>query len=184
VYLERSLQLARDAALHDDAGTAYVNLGAGLGEHFFFTDAVGYLADGIAYCAERDIDRHRLYMQAWLALVRVYQGGWAEADELARRVLGPPGASAISRLTALLALGRLHARRGDAQAQALLDEALELASHIGVLHRVGPVRIARAKAAWLRGDAKAARAEACAAYELATRQRHAWRARVLALADR
>ena len=75
-HLERSLRLARDADLEDDVGVAYVNLGAGLGENFLLADARGYLADGIAYCAERDIDRHTLYLQAWLALVHLFQGDW------------------------------------------------------------------------------------------------------------
>jgi len=174
VHLERSLRLAQAAGREDDVGAAYVNLGAGLGEQFVFAAAEGYLADGIAYCAEHDLDRHRLYMQAWLALVRMYQGRWSEAAELAQSVLSRSGASAISRVTALLALGRLHARRGDADAPAILDDALELATQMRVLHRVGPARIARAEAAWLRGDSRTARAEACAAYDAAVKQRHAW----------
>ena len=38
-------------------------------------------------------DRHTLYLQAWLALVRLAQGGWEEAAELALSVLQRPGAS-------------------------------------------------------------------------------------------
>jgi ATP/maltotriose-dependent transcriptional regulator MalT len=173
-YLERSLQLALDAGLDDDVGVAYANLGSGLGENFALADAEGYLARGIRYTAEHDLDRHRLYLQAWLALVRLYQGRWEETAELARAVANRPGASAISRVTALLALGRLHARRGTAEAQGALDAALDLAVQLGVLHRLGPVRIARAEAAWLRGDAMGSRAEARAAYDAAEQQRHAW----------
>ena len=66
-------------------------------------------------------------MQAWLALTRLYQGRWAEAGDLARPTWDNPHVAAISRIMALVALGRLRTRRGDPGAAAVLDEALELA---------------------------------------------------------
>ena len=96
-------------------------------------------------------------MTAWLALVRMYQGRWDEAGELAVSVIGRPNASAISRIMALVALGRLHTRRGEPDAATVLDEALELAIRTDTLQRLAPVRAARAEAAWLAGDHAASR---------------------------
>jgi DNA-binding CsgD family transcriptional regulator len=75
---------------------------------------------------------------------------------------------------ALVALGRLRARRGDPGAMALLDEALELAEASGTLQRLAPARAARAETAWLAGDAARAAREARAALPLARQHRHAW----------
>ncbi|MBW3570130.1 MAG: LuxR C-terminal-related transcriptional regulator, partial [Gemmatimonadetes bacterium] len=80
----------------------------------------------------------------------------------------------ISRITATLALGRILTRRGDPAAGAVLDDALALAAPTATLQRIGPVRIARAEAAWLAGDEGRARDEAGAALELALEKRHAW----------
>ena len=113
-------------------------------------------------------------MQAWLALTRLYQGRWAEAGEVARPLAENPHVSAISRIMALVALGRLRTRRGDPGAAAALDEALELAERTQTLQRLGPVRAARAEAAWLAGDRPRALAEARAAWDLALHHRHAW----------
>ena len=113
-------------------------------------------------------------MTAWLALVRMYQGRWDEAGELAVSVIGRPNASAISRIMALVALGRLHTRRGEPDAATVLDEALELAIRTDTLQRLAPVRAARAEAAWLAGDHARVVAEATSVYELATRCRHRW----------
>ena len=82
--------------------------------------------------------------------------------------------SAISRIMALVALGRLRTRRGDPGAAAVLDEALELSQRTQTLQRLGPARAARAEAAWLAGDRPRALAEARAVWDLARRHRHAW----------
>jgi DNA-binding CsgD family transcriptional regulator len=75
---------------------------------------------------------------------------------------------------ALLALGRVRARRGDPEASAALDEAFALAGPTATLQRLGPVHAARAEAAWLGGDLERAAAEARAAYDLAVEKEHAW----------
>jgi hypothetical protein len=87
---------------------------------------------------------------------------------------------AISPITALIALGRVRARRGDPGAFDVLDEALELSLPGGHLQRLGHVRAARAEAAWLAGDQERTVEEARAAYDLALEKRHLWFAGELA----
>jgi DNA-binding CsgD family transcriptional regulator len=77
-------------------------------------------------------------------------------------------------MMALLALGRLRARRGDPDVWAALDEALELAAPTATLQRIGPIRAARAEARWLEGDLEASAAEAVAAFALARSHDHPW----------
>lgn len=173
-HLETSLEMARAAGLDVYTASAYVNLGSALGEQYRFREADEYLAAGIAYCHDHDLDQSRFYMLAWRALVHLYQGRWNAAAEDASTVLRRPGTSAISRIMALVALGRLRSRRGDPEVDAALDEALELATQTGTLQRLAPVRAARAEAAWLAGDHDAARTEACAAFDLAIQHEHAW----------
>ena len=174
VHLERSLALARDAGLDDLVGLAYGNLGSACGEIYRFADAERYLVAGIEYTGERDLDHSQHYMGAWLALTRMYQGRWVEAGDLVHRLLGGRPIAPISRIMALVAAGRLRTRRGDPGAAEALDEARELADRTQTLQRVAPVRAARAEAAWLAGDRAGTLAEAKAAWELATRHRHAW----------
>jgi len=174
VHLERSLALARAAALPEWIAGAFVNLGSACGEVYRFADADRYLTEGIRYAAERDLDYATHYMQAWLALVRLYQGRWAEAGDIARPLAENPHVSAIGRIMALIALGRLRTRRGDPGGAAVLDEALALSERTQTLQRLGPVRAARAEAAWLADDDPRAIAEARAVWGLALHHRHAW----------
>ena len=179
-YLERSAQLAREADLDDYVASALGNLGTSLAEIYQFEMADRYLTEGIEFCDERDLDFDRNYMLSWKALSYLYQGRWGESGEVASELLRLPGLAAISRIMAHVALGRLRTRRGDPEAQEILDEALETAEQTATLQRLGPVHAARAEAAWLRGDREQALREARAVYDLAVRQRHPWHSGELA----
>lgn len=178
--LQTSLRLALEAGLDADAARAYANLGSGSGEVYQFALAERFLAEGIAYATEHDLDVSRGYMVAWQALTHPYLGRWNEAAEAAVAVLQRPSAAAISRIMALVALGRLRARRGDPEVWTVLDEALDLADRTATLQRIAPARSARAEAAWLAGDRERTAREAQAAYDSALQHRHPWFAGELA----
>lgn len=151
---------------------AYGNLGSAFGEMYRFADAEPYLAAGLRLANERDLDAS--YQEAWTAVVLVHRGRWREAEPIAARLAHHPHVAVITRVMALLALGRLKARRGDPDAWNALDDALREAEPTGTLQRIGPVRAARAEAAWLAGDLERAGAEAAAAFDLALEHRHPW----------
>jgi DNA-binding CsgD family transcriptional regulator len=155
-------------------GIGHTNIGVSYGEIYRLADAERHLGEGIAYTCERDLDSANHYMRAWLALTRLYQGRWTEAAEIAADLLARPSVSAVSRIVALAALGRVQARRGDVDPWPVLDEALALAAQTDTLQRLAPVHAARAEAAWLGGDSKRAVAEAAAACGLAIRRKHPW----------
>jgi tetratricopeptide (TPR) repeat protein len=173
-YLEQSLHIAREHDLDFWVANAYSNLGAGCGELYQFQHADEFLAAGMAFCAERDLDVLHSYMVAWQALSHLQQGRWSAAREDALLVLQQPTAMTISRITALLTLGRLYARQGDTAAAAVLDEALELARQTETVQRLAPVHAARAEAAWLSGERARTLIEARAVYDLALSKRQAW----------
>lgn len=172
--VERSGAMALERGFDRLAGGAYSVLASALGEVYEFAAAQPVFEAGLRFTTERDLDASRAYLQCWLALSNLYRGRWSEVGPLATSVLANPNNSVISRTMAHLALGRLRARRGDPDVWTALDEALALASPTATLQRVGPVRAARAEAAWLEGDAQRAAAEASAAFELAVRHEHPW----------
>jgi DNA-binding CsgD family transcriptional regulator len=175
--LLESLEIGRREGLETRVVSALSMLGTGLGEMYELERAERYLREHIAFTEERETDSS--YTQSWLALVLVYRGAWSEGAELARQLLGRE-IGAISRISALIALGRVRARRGDPGAGDVLGEALELADPGGHLQRLGHLHGARAEAAWLAGDRDRAADEARAAYELALEKRHLWFAGELA----
>jgi DNA-binding CsgD family transcriptional regulator/tetratricopeptide (TPR) repeat protein len=173
-HFERAIALGIEHDKPEWIAGAHSNLGTGCGELHRFAKASEYLVRAIALTEDRDFDYVRRYALSWLALVRMYQGEWSEATCIALSVTTRSRVAAISRIMALVALGRVRARRGDPEAWPALDEALELALGTGTLQRLGPVRAARAEAAWLAGDPDAARSEATAAWSLAEQYRHPW----------
>jgi len=178
-YLEQRIAAA-EAGPASYVATAFSNLASGSGELGYFAQAKRYLAEGIAYTSERDLDYNRLYMVAWVALTELHLGHWSETVEAAAEVLRCSDVATISRIVALVALGRLRVRRGDSDAPAPLEAALELARETDTLQRLAPVHAARAEAAWLAGDSGRTLAEAQAAYGLAMSRQHPWYAGELA----
>ena len=176
-FLHRSLAVARDHDLELRVGAAFSMLGSGLGEMYELDRSERYLREHIAFAEERDIWPQ--YTRSWLALVHVYRGRWEAGAALAHDVL-EQAHDPISRISALIAIGRVRARRGDPGAIDALDEALELAQPGGHLQRLGHVHAARAEATWLVGDVERASSEARAVYDLALAKRHLWFAGELA----
>jgi len=173
-YLERSRELAEKLGLDEWVSSALGNLGSSLGEAFCLEPAEDYLQRGIEFCTEHELDVARLYKTSWLALVYLYRGKWNEASECAHTVLANRRSSAIARMMALIALGRVRARRGDPAIWDALDQAQDLAGTTGTLQRIGPMRAARAEAAWLEGRNEDVLSELSSATELALRKRHSW----------
>ncbi len=172
--LERNLRDAHAAGLEHMAGLAYANLSSAASEVYRFADAERAFQEGSTYALERGLDRYWHYLLAWRTHTLLRLGRWPEAELTATELLGRPNVSVTSRITALAMLGLLRARRGQADASGLLDQALELSRDIHSLHRVGLVRGARAEAAWLTGDLVQTRAEAEAVLDLAIRKAHPW----------
>ena len=172
--LERSLALALDTGLEEHVARAYTNLGSISAWLRDYPRADGYLREGIAYCAERDLDAWLLYMSGHLAMADLDQGRWDDAAANVSVVLSRPDAAAPSRITPLAVLGRLRARRGDPGAFEPLDEALELAQGTGEVQRLAPVACARAEARWLAGQDEAVAAETDEALALALEHDDAW----------
>jgi DNA-binding CsgD family transcriptional regulator len=179
-YLEACLRRALELDHPTHAANAYAHLGLRSSETYHLNQADRYLAEGIVFTEGRDLDTFHLLLLACRSLTLMYLGRWSEAASLARNVLRHTGMSAVNRLPALIALGRLYARADLADASGSLDEALAVARPIGSAETIGLVRAARAEAAWLAGDAVRTLDEACAGYEVAVRERHAWVAGELA----
>ncbi|WP_129775358.1 AAA family ATPase [Peristeroidobacter soli] len=172
--LERSRALAEEIRSDSWVASAFVNLGSACGEVYRFDLADNYLRRGIDFCSERDIDFSRLYQLSWQALVWMYRGRWTEASGTAHVVLADRRSPVIARITALIALGRVRARRGDPAVWEALHEAQELAGNTKTLQRVALMQAARAEAAWFEGRTAEAASEGCAGVELAVRKQHPW----------
>lgn len=172
--LERSLTMALDRGLHDDAARALLNL-AEIAVDFRDAARARELTDeAIRFCTERDLDPYALCVVGARSLWRFWRGDWAGAAEDAETVLHHPRVPPVDRIPALVVLGRMRMRRGDPGAEPLLREALELAAPTGELHRLAPVAAARAELEWLSARPDQAAAEVRPTYELARRRTNPW----------
>ncbi|MCK9367954.1 MAG: AAA family ATPase [Metallibacterium scheffleri] len=155
--LEESLRMALAHGYHEHAARAYTNLGewAVVSRQFEWAERV--LGEGMAFDRRHDLDAWTFYLQGWQARLRMYQGRLREAEAIAGGVLAMSGRSAVERMPAAAALGRIRARMGAADAPALLQDALRQALSTGETQRIAPLRLALVEAAWLSADAAAMR---------------------------
>lgn len=179
--LERSLALALAGNFEEHVGRAYTNLAATAVLSRDYPRADGYLAAGLAYCRERDLDSWVVYMTGFRARAQLERGRWDAAAASATAVLAAPRVAAASRISPLVVVGILRARRGDPAPWAPLDEALALAQGTGEIQRLGPVATARAEARWLAGEDDAIEQETAATLALALERRDDWVACELAV---
>ena len=172
--LERSLQLATAEGLLDHVGRAMSNLAYTTMLAMRLDEAEHWLAAGIAFAIEHDLDFRRGYLLATRAALRARQGSWDAAESEIHQLLRQPMLSSVTRMMALTTLGQLHARLGSPEAAATLDEALVLADRGAKLLRLGPVRAARAEAALLQGDKARAGEEAQEVRDLVFERGNRW----------
>ncbi|MGW4928719.1 ATP-binding protein [Agromyces sp. NPDC004153] len=145
----------------EDAARASVNLVWGLLDQYRLDLAEVHLERAIEITERAEFIGFVSYQQMEQARLHLARARWDDALAVIEPLPGPPHA----RCVALTVMGTVRLRRGDEGADEVLDEARRLAEHLGELQRRGPVAVARAEAALLRGDAAAARAIARPEYE-------------------
>jgi tetratricopeptide (TPR) repeat protein len=148
--MERSLAIGREANLPFAFAGTLTNFSQMLVELYQIADAERYLVEGIAYTTEHDDDYHLQGMLILQALVRLFDGRWAEAIETLLKILQKPNVNLVTRTYALLALGRLYVRQGDSTALAVLDKALALSIEADGIVCLEIARAARAEMVWLK----------------------------------
>lgn len=171
------LDVAEQAARRGDVGmqlTALGQLGSGAGEVRRYDHAVPTLSALLVVADEHDYLGDVLYAGAWQGRCDAEQGRWEAAGRRLADVLRSPRCGGVTEVTALAALGRLRARRGDPGVWELLDRALEVAVETGHLQRLWPVAAARAEAALLEGRGQDELATLRSIHELARDLSYPW----------
>jgi hypothetical protein len=182
--LEQAFAVAVAAGLEDHAARALVNLAGSTVEMRDYGHARADLDRALAFVTEHDLAGYAHYLTGIRGYARLDLGDWAGAEQDARAALAEweqRRQGGISPVYALVALGRLQARRGDPNAVITLQEARERAFATGELQWVGPVAAARAEHAWLRGETARVADEAARAFGMAMQARHPWFAGELAM---
>jgi ATP/maltotriose-dependent transcriptional regulator MalT len=136
--------------------------------------AYDYLQPALQYTSERGLELRRAYLLGYQAQIELDLGRWQDAVDTAALVLSEPRRSRIPRIVALTVVGRVRARRGDPDVWSPLAEALSLAERGEELQASEPVAVARAEAAWLRGDRDGVEQATAATLALARLRRSRW----------
>jgi DNA-binding CsgD family transcriptional regulator len=158
--LEAAAKRAEASGMGDEAARAWINLLEAGRVMRRFDIAAGARSPAARTVELYHLEILRRRLVSIDAELLLEMGRWTEAEELAGSLVAERSSAPIIRAKALTVLGHLHVRRGDEDPWPLLDEALALIEGRGEGQDLSPVRIARAEAAWLDGDASRAADEA------------------------
>ena len=172
--LERSLEFAQQAELHEHVEHAYQLLARVALHHRSYALVNRYVEAGLEQCTEHGFDIKRLYLLAYRARAELDQGRWSEAVDSAALVLHERCISTTPRTLAFVVLGLVRARRGDPEIGRRLTRRSRSAEPTGELPRIAPVAAARAEAAWLEGEHEAVAEATEAALDLAVQRQAPW----------
>jgi DNA-binding CsgD family transcriptional regulator/tetratricopeptide (TPR) repeat protein len=173
--LEEAFAIASESGYDDHAARALVNIAtAALTRRPFDGGVAEHIERALRFARDRDLDGYVQYLLGMRANLLRLSGDWTAAEADARASLALGENIGVSLCPALIALGRLQARRGDPEAAATLEEAWRRAVWTNELQRLGPAAAARAEHAWLDGDLAGVTAIARPAYEMAAELGDAW----------
>jgi DNA-binding CsgD family transcriptional regulator/tetratricopeptide (TPR) repeat protein len=116
------------------------------------TEAARYLDIAARAANEHRLDRASFHLEGQQCHVLLLTGEWGEAERRLRRILdasGDPGSTVVAPLAYL---GRILARRGDPQADAMIDQAWQIADASGEDQKQATAGGPRLELAWLQGD--------------------------------
>ena len=172
--LTSGLRKARAGELHEHAARAYCNLGSTSVSQRRHADAQHWLAEGLEYCIDRDLDRWTLYLDGWQARHLLDVGQPAAAAERAAAVLRHDDVEAVGVLEPLLVLAEVRARSGHGEVTSLVERAVALVDDMREAQRLAPLALARCQMAWIAGDLEQAAAVATDAWGLVSQSDCPW----------
>jgi DNA-binding CsgD family transcriptional regulator/tetratricopeptide (TPR) repeat protein len=151
--LKRSLDIALRRHFHEHAARAYTNIASNAIQLKDYQLATSILFEGIHYCEEVELDSWRTYMLSWKARLLLDTGHWTEASAIAEQLIRNETQASIVKILALVVLGTIRMRAGEADALPLLLEARTKAFESMELQRMLPALTALLEYEWITGQA-------------------------------
>ncbi|WP_114520699.1 LuxR family transcriptional regulator [Altererythrobacter sp. ZODW24] len=150
--LQRSLSLALDNHLHEDAARVFTNLSEYAVDLRKLDLAEEVLHRGIAFDVEHDLDSWTFYLRGRQAQLRLEQGRLQEAKDIAEIVLARPDQTMLMQLPARIMLGKAQLRMGQSGAGQTLEQARADALQTSEVQYQIPVLLTLMERAWLADD--------------------------------
>ncbi|MGR2752702.1 ATP-binding protein [Agromyces arachidis] len=159
--LAEAAEIAMETGDVENASRAYVNLIWVHLDEYRLDEAEVLVAPALDAAERSEFMGIATYHRAERGRLELARARWEDALASGEVSADVPHARCVG----MTVVGTVHVRRGDSRADEALAEAEDIARRIGEFQRRGPVGMARAEQALLRGDAAAAAAIALPLYE-------------------
>tara|TARA_Y100000052_G_scaffold27558_1_gene36333 strand:- start:30533 stop:33181 length:2649 start_codon:yes stop_codon:yes gene_type:complete len=175
IHLKESLRLALAHGHHENAARAYNNLAEYAVEFRDFKLAEEMLEAALKFDKQNDLDAWTHYLSGRLGQMRMDQGKLDEGIAIASEIISDPHCpTLLSRLPANLVISRARMRKGDPEAEALLQETLSNALATDEKQHIVPARLSIIEWAWLSDKTATAMEHIQRLMQLTQSDRHPW----------
>ncbi|HEU5168715.1 MAG TPA: LuxR C-terminal-related transcriptional regulator [Chitinophagaceae bacterium] len=149
--LQQSMDIAVKINHEEYIGHAYANLSANAVRMKDYVNAQKILDAATQFLEERDIDLGTKYLLAYETRLALETGNWAKANSIVSNFINNDDLPPIGKIGVLIVAGTIKMRRGEANALALLLEALDKALNTGEPQRLAPALTAMLEYEWIAG---------------------------------
>ncbi|HUG83320.1 MAG TPA: LuxR C-terminal-related transcriptional regulator, partial [Euzebya sp.] len=146
-----AIEIARRGHHLEPAARAYTNLVATFVYWRQQTRALRWIEEGIAFMTDFDFPSHRFNLIGARAHIHLEQGEWAQAEQGMTELLDITADPGVLEGIAVELLARLHLRRGEADADALVDRGRAIADDSRAAQYLCPMAVISAEQAFLTG---------------------------------
>ncbi|WP_406832258.1 AAA family ATPase [Pedococcus sp. KACC 23699] len=147
--MQRALDVGLEAGCDEQVGRAYMNYYGGLVGDGRVAEGEQVYRDGITFCEQREVVTAANFLVANRIIALEENGRWEEAVTTGRAHLDDPTVSPVRRLGAMLSLARIGIRRGDSDAERMLDEGLAIAEGTQEPQWLVPFRLLDVERHWV-----------------------------------
>ncbi len=148
-HLLKSLSLSLEHGFHEHAARVYTNMSDYCVRYKKLDLADKFIADGIAYDTQYDLDSWTYYLVGIQAQLRMEQGRLRDAKTIAQGVLELDKLTLLMQLPALTVLARVQLRLADAGYKNTLQQSLDNAFATDEQQYIIPARFCAIESAWL-----------------------------------
>jgi DNA-binding CsgD family transcriptional regulator len=148
--IRRSIEFAREHRREEQAAVGYANLYQAAVDHMRIAEFDWCFSEGMAYCHDSDLRTYTVCLRGSRATALLRTGRLAEAETLVEAALRET-VSPVNRLHLLIPFAIACGRQGDPRADALIDEAWQLAVAVDQRYWLLELSVGLAEAAWLHG---------------------------------
>lgn len=150
--IRQGIALAEASGSHSEAARGWLNLAWSALDTRHLSEAIEFSRQAAEFSERAELRPDLHYARTIEAHAHGLAGRWFDAEDIVRPIIASTNTWTVNEIATLTVLALIHVRRGHPDADAILDEAEEMALPTREDQRIGPLAALRAEHGWITDD--------------------------------